>query len=328
MAHVSRPDTPAHYARSVTTTPSPGTPVARSPRGLLLQLIRGFLMGSADIVPGVSGGTVALVLGIYRDLIHNVRGGAQALKRLVKGEIGGVVAELRAIDWLFLVPLGAGIAAAFFALRHAMEDLLVNHSEGTAAVFAGLVLASCVLVWRHITIHDAVRIGTLALVAVLTFLLLGYQSGAVIDPPIWLFAITGAVAICAMILPGISGSFIMLMGGMYAAVLGGSIVELAVFLVGATVGLALFSTLLNWLLEHHEQTVLAALLGLMVGSFRVLWPWPNGVGFISDDADEVISGTGLEWPSVSGLAGGIGLAAGAAVVTLAIVRLAEARESS
>ena len=289
----------------------------------VLQFVRGFLMGSADIVPGVSGGTVALILGIYRGLIANVRGGAQALKALATGKPKGFVEELKAVDWLFLVPLGVGVVAAFLVLRHPMEDLLHDHSEGTAAVFAGLVVASCILVWRQLTNRDTTRLAVLAGVALAAFVLLGFQAGAVKNPPIWMFAITGAVAICAMILPGISGSFIMLMFGMYAAVLGGSAAELGVFLIGATVGLAFFSSLLNWLLQHHEQTVLAALLGLMIGSLRVLWPWPNGVGFISDEADEVIRGTDLAWPTATELVGGIALATTAAVATLLIVRAAD-----
>ena len=279
-------------------------------------------MGSADIVPGVSGGTVALILGIYKALIANVRGGARMLKSLVTGNVSGALDNLKAIDWLFLIPLVAGVGTAFLLLRHPMEDLLKERSESVAAVFTGLVLASCVLVWQQLTTRDAVRLGVVAAVAVAAFVLLGFQAGAIKDPNLLLFAITGSVAICAMILPGISGSFIMLMFGMYAAVLGGSISELLVFLVGATIGLALFSSLLNWLLDNHGQTVLAALLGLMIGSLRVLWPWPNGVGFISDEADEVVRGTELAMPDAGQFAGGLALAAAAAALTLLIVRFA------
>lgn len=282
-------------------------------------------MGSADIVPGVSGGTVALVLGIYKRLISNVRQGASSLKLLVSGKFGDGFKALAAIDWLFIVPLGLGVVAAFALLRHPMQDVLVNHAEGTAAVFAGLVIASCLLVMRQITAWGAQTVGALVGVAVLAFYFLGFQAGASSDPAIWMFALTGSIAICAMILPGISGSFIMLMMGMYAAVLAGSIGELLVFLIGAVIGLALFSSLLNHLLMNYEQTVLGALLGLMIGSFRVLWPWPNGVGFISDEADEVVVGTGLEMPGLGDFLGGAGLAALAVIATLAIVRVAEAK---
>lgn len=290
---------------------------------IALQYVRGFFMGSADIVPGVSGGTVALVLGIYRELIANVRAGAQALKRLATGDPKGFASEFVAIGWLFIIPLGAGVVSAFLVLRHPMKVLLVDHPEGTAAVFSGLVLASCVLVWRQITVRDGMRLGVLASVSAAAFVLLGLQSGTNTDPALWMFGLTGSIAICAMILPGISGSFIMLMMGMYAAVIGGAPIELAVFLVGAVIGLAFFSSALNWLLQNHEQTVLAALLGLMVGSLRVLWPWPNGVGVVSDDTSENISGTSLELPSLAAGLSGLGLAVAAAAITLLIVRYAE-----
>ncbi len=165
-------------------------------------------------------------------------------------------------------------------------------------------------------------------VAVLAFWLLGYQSGAVNDPNLIAFFATGAIAICAMILPGISGSFIMLMLGMYAAVLGGEIGQLAVFGVGAIVGLAIFSSILNWVLENHEQTLMAALLGLMIGSMRVLWPWPKGVGVIGDTAEDSVKGTDLGWPDLGQLAGGVALAIAAAAITLVIVHFAEAKPTA
>ncbi len=280
-------------------------------------------MGMADIVPGVSGGTVALVLGIYRSLIENIRGGANAMKLVLTGDVSGGIAAFKAIDWWFIVPLLGGIATAFLLLRHTMETLLLERAEGVAAVFTGLVLASSVLVWRALT-KDATRIGVLVVVTLLAFWLLGYQSGSVRNPSLIVFFLTGAIAICAMILPGISGSFIMLMLGMYAAVLGGEILELGVFALGAVIGLALFSSILAWLLAQYDQTVMAVLLGLMVGSIRVLWPWPNGVGIISDEADAVITGTELGWPGIGAFVGGVALAAVAAAVTLVIVRFAEA----
>ncbi len=290
---------------------------------IAMQALRGFCMGAADIVPGVSGGTVALIFGIYKGLIANVRSGAHALKQFVTGDVSGGVTTIKEIDWLFLIPLGTGVIVAFALLRHPMETLLVEEAENIAAVFCGLVAASCVIVWQNITTRDPMRFATIVAVAIAAFVLLGFQAGAILEPALPFFLVTGAIAICAMILPGVSGSFIMLMMGMYAAVLGGSIVELAVFLVGAVIGLALFSSFLNWLLDRHEQTVLAGLLGLMIGSIRVLWPWPNGVGVVSDEAEEVISGTTLEWPEASALGTGVLLAAVAAALTLLVVKFAE-----
>ncbi len=288
------------------------------------------MMGAADIVPGVSGGTVALILGIYKTLINNVRAGAHGLKQIVTGDFAGGFDSIKNIDWVFILPLGTGVVAAFLILRHWMEDLLVEHGEGLAAVFCGLVAASCWLVWSTMTNRDATRLATIAGVGIVTFLVLGLQAGVVSEPSIIFFLLTGMVAICAMILPGISGSFIMLILGMYWAVLvEGTPVQLAVFAVGAVIGLALFSPPLNFLLENHEQTVMAALLGLMLGSYRLLWPWPNGVGDFGESAEDFVSGTNLMLPDTAGaFAGGVGLAIAAAAATLAIVKLAEKAPSA
>lgn len=291
----------------------------------VLQVLRGFFMGAADIVPGVSGGTVALILGIYRTFVNQIRSGAHALKQLITGDFKGGFDSLKAIDWLFLIPLGLGVVIAFAALRHPMKVAIEEHAELTAAAFCGLVLASCYLVWKEMKLHDSTRIAVIVGVAIAAFFLLGFQNGAVSNPNLLFFFGTGAIAICAMILPGISGSFIMLMLGMYAAVLDGSIPELFVFLIGATIGLGLFSTVLNYLLQQYEQTVLAALLGLMIGSFRVLWPWPNGVGYTIEEGEieTTVRGTGLElWTSSGDLVKALLLAGGAAAFTLGIVQIA------
>ena len=148
----------------------------------LMQFARGFFMGAADIVPGVSGGTVALILGIYRRFVNQIRAGAHALKQLVTGDIGGGIESLRRIEWIFLIPLGAGAVSAFLVLRGPMKTALEEHSELTAAAFCGLVLASCWLVWNEMSDHDGFRVAVAAVVAIAAFVLLGYQNGAVSDP--------------------------------------------------------------------------------------------------------------------------------------------------
>ncbi len=269
-------------------------------RRVVLRYFEGFAMGSADIVPGVSGGTVALVLGIYTTLLSVVRDGARALGLFVRGRFGDGIAQLKAVNWAFIIPLGLGILSAIALLSSVIEGLLVDYPEEMAGFFLGLVIASSIIAWRMITSVGTSEIAITAVVAVVTFVLLGFSSGPIADPSLLTYFGAGAIAICAMILPGISGSFLLLMMGMYAAVLGAvhdrDLVVLVVFALGATVGLALFSTLLGHLLDNYRNTVIAALVGLMIGSVRVLWPWPNGVGVISEEADEVVSGTGLEWP--------------------------------
>ncbi len=293
---------------------------------LAIQFVRGFCMGAADIVPGVSGGTVALVFGIYRQLIANVHQGAETLKLALKGQFSAAWDTFKAIEWLFLIPLGAGVIGAFALLRHPLGDLMVERPSELAAVFCGLVAASIAIVWTQMRSPLGQRVAIVAAVGIIMFALLGFQAGAIADPPMWAFGAAAAVAICAMILPGISGSFILLMMGMYGAVLGASLSQLVVFGLGAIVGLALFSSVLNWLLANYEQHVLAVLVGLMIGSFRVLWPWPNGVGYEDPVTEVEVPGTGLELPA--SLADGLvalALAVAAAVATIVIVRLAEDR---
>ena len=291
-------------AASPHPTTSGGPTTDRSPAQLALTVLKGFCMGAADIVPGVSGGTVALVFGIYEHLVHNVGTGAKALGSLAKASVARFVAHLRQVDWWFLIPLGVGVLAAVALLSSVIEQQLHDRPEEMAGLFFGLVVGSIVVAWRLLGDRGPIVLAIMVAVGVVAFVLLGLQSGPAVDPPLLAYLGAGAIAICAMILPGISGSFLLLMMGMYAAVLGAvhdtDLAPLAVFAVGAVLGLALFSTLLNWLLDHYHDPLLAALLGLMLGSLRVLWPWPHGVGILGDEETPSISGTGLAWPATAG----------------------------
>ncbi len=257
-------------------------------REIPFTFLRGFVMGSADIVPGVSGGTVALVFGIYRRLIEAVRLGSSALGHLLKGDVAGFTDRLKSVEWSFLLPLLAGIGAAVLALSHLIETLLTDRPVEMAGLFTGLVAGSVVIAWGLLQHRDATRAAIMLAAAALTFVLMGLRGGTsedaitqVSNPAVWAFFGAGAVAICAMILPGISGSFLLVTMGMYGAVLGAvndrDLASVAVFLLGCVIGLALFSQLLHWALNTHYDTVMAVLIGLMIGSFRVLWPWPAGV---------------------------------------------------
>ena len=299
---------------------------------IIMNLVRGFFMGAADIVPGISGGTIALLLGIYERLIASVRSGARALGRLVRLDFAGASMRVRQIEWVLIAPLLVGIGVAVVALAPLLDHLLEEYPEEMAGLFFGLVVASIVIAWRMLETRDALRVGVLIATAAVTFWVLGFQSGPVSDPTLLAFFGAGAIAICAMILPGISGSFILLMLGMYGAVLN-SVTErdataLLVFTIGAVIGLALFSTALGWLLDNHHATVLAALIGLMAGSLRVIWPWPNGVGIISDEADAVIDGTGLEWPDTGDIWRPLLLGVIAAALVLGLSTVAKRRSSA
>ncbi len=295
-------------------------------RDIPLQVVRGFAMGSADIVPGVSGGTVALLLGIYTRLIANIRLGAGSLSKLLRGNVSGFVDALKAVDWLFLVPLLGGVALALASLSHLIETLLHDEPQKMAGIFFGLVVASVLVAWRLVEARDVGRILIMLTVAVAAFLLLGLQAGPLADPPAPAWFLAGSIAICAMILPGISGSFLLLMMGMYAPLLAAvndrDVALLAIFMAGAVVGLASFSTVLSYALSRWYDTLMAALLGLMLGSLRVLWPWPNGVGSVSEDGTEVISGTALGMPE-GDVVGPVLLALAAFATVIIVSRLAE-----
>ena len=289
------------------------------------QLVRGFLMGAADVVPGVSGGTIALILGIYEKLIDQVRAGAKALGTLAKGDLKGFWRRVMSLDFVFLIPLGVGVLLAVGGLASVLETQLEENPEEMAGLFFGLVAASVMIGWDLISKRTSTHLAIVIVVAIAIFFLLGFQSGPIADPSPGVFVGAGALAICAMILPGISGSFILLMIGMYAAVIGAvddrAFGDVALVGIGAVVGLALFSTGLGWLLDNHGDNVMAAMVGLMLGSLRVLWPWPNGVGVISEDESEVIDGTGLEWPAGDEILGPVALAVVGFLAVMALSRI-------
>ncbi len=282
----------------------------------LTNVLRGFLMGSADIVPGVSGGTIALLLGIYERLVHNLRTGAGVLGAVLRGRFGEVKERWEEIEWGFLLTLLAGILIAIVTLARLLGNLLDDHPQAMAGLFFGLIVASIAIAWGRVREwSDALRVST-AIAAVAAFLLLGLRSGDAGDPPALAFLAVGAVAITAMILPGISGSFILLMLGMYEAVLAAvndrELGTLLVFVAGAVLGLAAFSTMLDRLLRHHHDLTMAVLIGVMIGSLRVLWPWPDGT-------DSAALGRPQDW-AVPVLLAVVGAAVIAAIGRYAAVR--------
>lgn len=247
----------------------------------ILNFVRGFLMGSADVVPGVSGGTIAVLVGIYERLVHAISMASRALGNLLRFRFREAGQRMREIDWVLILPLLVGIGVAIFTLAGVISTLLEDYPEAMAGLFTGLVAASAWVAWRMIRRPNATAVVVAIVVAIITFFVLGLKGGAIANPS-WLVIFgAGAIAICAMILPGISGSFLLLMLGMYDFVI--SAVDdrdfpvLGVFALGCIVGLALFSQLLDWSLTNHHDVVVAAMVGLMIGSFRVLWPWPSGV---------------------------------------------------
>lgn len=251
-------------------------------KNLVRTFASGFLMGSADVVPGVSGGTIALVLGIYERLITSIRSGSSAIGGMLRFDWAEARRQFQEVEWPFLLTLLAGIVAAILTLAHFIGVQLEEQPVVLAAAFFGLVVGSVIIAFGLLKNRTATHIAIALVVGVLVFGALGLGNEAASQTPgqLVLFG-SGALAICAMILPGISGSLILVLIGMYGPVLDAvnerDFVAVGIFALGAVVGLALFSQILDRALRRAHDVVLAALIGLMVGSLRILWPWPNGV---------------------------------------------------
>lgn len=254
----------------------------------LRLLLIGFAMGIADLIPGVSGGTMAFILGIYEQLLAAIKSFNLRLIQLV-GKLQFREA-LGQIPWAFLIPLGLGLGAAVLSMARVMRYLLENQPVYLFSFFFGLILASIVVVslkvrW-HITTVISLVIGSVA-----AYIIVGLVPLNMPNDPITLF-FSGMVAIMAMILPGISGSFILLILGQYAYVLNAvSEFNLLVVLpvaLGAVVGLLGFARLLSWLLKFYHDVTVAALVGFMVGSLRKIWPWKEVIETMIDRHGEVV----------------------------------------
>jgi putative membrane protein len=265
-----------------TDTDGSGTVLGPVP-GPLRTLLTGVAMGTADLVPGFSGGTVALVAGVYPRLIANIRATARVLSLLLSLRLRSLPGAFRALDWGFLAVLLSGLVAAALLLASTLDGLLETQPVIMSAVFLGLVLGAALVARRQFRAPvTAALIALGVLSAILTGLSLGLRPDAVADPSRLVLGLTAAIAVCAMILPGVSGSFLLLVLGTYepviAAIADRDGATIAVVIGGAVVGLLAFATVLDWLLRRAHDLVLALLIGLMVGSARVLWPWPSGTG--------------------------------------------------
>lgn len=247
----------------------------------LQWIIKGMAMGAADVVPGVSGGTLAFILGIYERLLGAISSvNLTALQLLLRGQWR---ACWRHIDGTFLLCLFGGVLVSIFSLATVISWLLEHRPVPLWAFFNGLILAALPLLLRAVR-WSALR-ALLFSVGIVLALLVGMLAPVSFTPATWMFFVAGAIAICAMILPGISGSFILLISGMYAPVIL-AVRELQVgilllFVTGCIVGLLSFSRFLNWLLKHYHDATLALLTGVVVGATYRLWPWQAGSAMYS-----------------------------------------------
>jgi putative membrane protein len=244
----------------------------------LAVMLRGFAMGAADVVPGVSGGTIALLTGIYHELVDAINCvNTSFIRSILTLRWKEAFADF---PWKFLIALGLGIATAIFSLAQFLKWVLHNYPVLIWSFFFGLVLASVVVVLMRAG-KISMKMGMMFFVAAVgAYILMGLTPSVTPNTPLFLF-ISGAIAICAMILPGISGAFILVLLGKYEYVLN-AVVERdfgAIILVGlgAVVGILSFARLLKWLLHRYYAVTISVLAGFMLGSLRKVWPWkePN-----------------------------------------------------
>lgn len=235
---------------------------------------RGFTMGAADVVPGVSGGTMAFILGIYDELLESISAvDMNFIQRILTLKWREAFASF---PWKFLLAIAIGILTAILTLANALHWALENHPVFIWAFFFGLIVASILVVRRRVKKWNAVNVLAAAVSAVGAFILVGLSPSETPHTPVLLF-LSGAVAICAMILPGISGAFILVLLGKYAYVLAAvktlDFLTVALVGLGAVVGLLSFARLLRWMLHKNHDLVVAILTGFMFGSLRKVWPW-------------------------------------------------------
>ncbi|RZT62441.1 putative membrane protein [Microcella alkaliphila] len=283
----------------------------------ILDAARGSLIGFAEIVPGVSGGTIALIVGVYDTLIDSAGHLARGVARLVADGVRGrgtaeARAHFRSVHWGAIVPIGIGMLAAIVVGAALIAPLLEQYPAETRAVFAGLIIASLIVPigmvggrWKP---HEYL---VFAAAAALTFVLTGLPRAADQDPTFIVIVVAAAVAVCALVLPGVSGSYLLLTVGMYAPTLAAvndrNFGYLGTFILGAILGLGVFVSGLQWLLAKRRRITLVVMTGLMAGSLRALWPWQTDDGGLEP--------VGSDGPLMLGLA-----VAGAAVI-LALIAL-------
>ncbi len=247
------------------------------PFSALKNFLRGLLMGAADVVPGVSGGTMALIVGVYERLLQAINDGVAALLKLGRLDVQGGWKGLKAVDWALVVPLAAGILTALLVGARFIPGLLETYPEASRGLFFGLIAGSLVIPWARISTPAPRHVLLASIAAVVAFGLVGLPPRTLADPALWYVLLCASVAICAMILPGVSGAFLLLVFGIYESTLEAvnarDMAYVATFIGGAVLGLGAFAKLLTYLLHRVYDATMAVLVGLMAGSLRALWPY-------------------------------------------------------
>ena len=246
----------------------------RTPKDFLVLYLKGLAMGTADVIPGVSGGTIAFITGIYDELIGSIRSINLAL---IKKLFAGKVAEFwRDLNGNFLISVLAGIATSLISLAGLMSWLLATYPVQVWSFFFGLILVSAPMIFRDIPKWNW-GVSTSLILGIIIAYVITVLTPAETPSHLPFIFFCGALAICAMILPGISGAFILLLIGKYQYMIDSlislNIPVILVFVAGCAIGLTAFSHFLNWLLTQYRSATLALLAGFMLGSLNKVWPW-------------------------------------------------------
>jgi len=249
----------------------------------LLLFFKGVGMGAADVVPGISGGTIAFITGIYEELLLSINAiDAEALRLLMRFRIGEFWQK---INGNFLIVLFGGILTSLLALSRVMIYILSNHPIFIWSFFFGLILISALLVLRKITNWMLVSVLSLFLGIAIAYLITMVSPVQTPDNLFFIF-LAGTLSICAMILPGLSGAFILVLLGKYQFIAGTlpdfNLPVLAVFVAGCAVGLLSFSRILTWILKNYHNATVALLAGFMLGSLNKVWPWRQVLEYVTD----------------------------------------------
>lgn len=231
-------------------------------------------MGAADVVPGVSGGTIAFITGIYNDLLGAINAVNLDTVQILRKQ--GFAAAWKEVNGNFLLPLLLGIGTSILSFAKLFQHLLETHPVSLWAFFFGLIMASVWLVGRMISVWNVMTVSGIITGTLIAFWLSIVHPGE-FSHSVWFMFVAGAIAICAMILPGISGSFVLLLLGAYETVLTAindrNLLVLGVFAAGCVVGLLSFSRLLQWTLRNFYEVTLSVLTGFLIGSLYKIWPW-------------------------------------------------------
>ena len=265
----------------------------------LILFCKGLAIGAADVVPGVSGGTIAFVSGIYIELIDTIKSvNIQAL-RVLKSQ--GPAAAWRHINGNFLVVLLSGILTSLFSLAVVMQFLLAEHPLPLWSFFVGLIVGSVIYLLRQYRFAHW-REYLLFVTGIAIAWGISVAPSVQLEGTLATMFFAGSIALCAMILPGISGSFILMLLGLYPVFIG-AIAELQldilmVFGLGGIIGLAVFSRVLSWLLAHYEVPVIAMMCGFLVGSLNIIWPWKQVLeSVVSHSGKTIVLSAQNLWPS-------------------------------